>query len=66
MMAIVSPHLPGSFTKLVHARGTFIFYSPNHETKELPISQKNVWDVISRSNSICPENNLFLTDRKVL
>ena len=27
--AIVSPHLPGSFTKLVRARETFIFYFPN-------------------------------------
>ena len=27
--AIVAPHLPGSFTKLVRARETFIFYFPN-------------------------------------
>ena len=27
--AIVLPHLPGSFTKLVRARETFIFYFPN-------------------------------------
>ena len=29
--AIVSPHLPGSFTKLVRARETFIFYFPNQK-----------------------------------
>ena len=41
--AIVSPHLPSSFTKLVRARETFTFYFPNlPETKELPMSRKNV------------------------
>ena len=28
---IVSPHLPGPFTKLVRARETFIFYFPNQK-----------------------------------
>ena len=32
--AIVSPHLPGSFTKLVRARVTFIFYFPNQKRIE--------------------------------
>ena len=27
---------------------------------------KNVWDAISRSNSVGPENILFLTDNNVL
>ena len=31
--AIVSPHLPGSFTKLVRARETFIFYFPNQKRR---------------------------------
>ena len=31
----------------------------------LPMSRKNVWDAIRRSNSICPENFLFLTDHNV-
>ena len=31
--AIVSPHLPGSFTKLVRARETFIFYFPNQKLR---------------------------------
>ena len=31
--AIVSPHLPGSFTKLVRARETFIFYFPNQKQR---------------------------------
>ena len=56
--AIVSPHLPGSFTKLVRARKTFIFYFPNQK-------RRNVWDAISRSNLICPENILFLTAHNV-
>ena len=56
--AIVSPHLPGSFTKLVRARKTFIFYFPNQK-------RRNVWDAISRGNLICSENILFLTDHNV-
>ena len=31
--AIVSPHLPRSFTKLVRARGTFIFYFPSQKRR---------------------------------
>ena len=31
--AIVSPHLPGSFTKLVRTRETFIFYFPNQKQR---------------------------------
>ena len=31
--AIVSPHLPGSFTKLVCARETFILYFPNQQQR---------------------------------
>ena len=30
---VVSPHLPGSFTKLVRARETFIFYFPNQKRR---------------------------------
>ena len=56
--AIVSPNLPGSFTTLVRARKTFIFNFPNQK-------RRNVWDAISTSNSICPENILFLTDHNV-
>ena len=33
MTAIVSPHLPGSFTKLVRAREIFIFYFPNQKRR---------------------------------
>ena len=36
----------------------FIFYFPNQK-------RRNVWDAISRSNLICPENILFLTDHNV-
>ena len=31
--AIVSPHLPGSFTKLVRAREIYIFYFPNQKRR---------------------------------
>ena len=58
--AIFSPHLLGSFTKLLRERETFTFYFPNlPETKELPMSRKNVWDAISRSNWIWPEYSVF-------
>ena len=43
----------------------FYFLLSLPETKELQMSRKNVWDAISRSNSICPENILFLTDHNV-
>ena len=32
-IAIVSPHLPGSFTKLMRTRETFIFYFPNQKQR---------------------------------
>ena len=48
------------------SKGNFFFYFPNHKLKELPMSRKNVWDAISRSNSICPENILFLTHYKCI
>ena len=57
-------YLSGSFTKLVRARETFIFYFPNKKRKNYR-SRKNVWDPISRSNSIFPENILFLKDQNV-
>ena len=39
--AIVSPHLPGSFTKLVRVRETFIFYFPNQKGRNYrSMSQK--------------------------
>ena len=31
--AIVLPHLPSSFTKLVWVRETFVFYFPNHKRR---------------------------------
>ena len=62
-MGIMSPQLPGSFTKLVRTRETSIFYFPNQEgpTDE----SKNVSDAISRNNSFCTEKILFLTDHNV-
>ena len=46
-------------------KGNFYFLLSWLETKELPMSRKNVWDAISGSNSICLENILFLTDHNV-
>ena len=40
-------------------KGNFYFLLSWLETKELPMSRKNVWDAISGSNSICLENILF-------
>ena len=40
-------------------KGNFYFLLSWPETKELPMSRKNVWDAINRSNWICPENILF-------
>ena len=61
--AIVLPHLPGLFTKLVRARKLLfsIFLTRNEGTTD---ESKNVRDAISRSNSIFPENILFLTHHK--
>ena len=38
--AIVSPHLPSLFTKLVLARKTFIFYFPNQKRRNYPWVEK--------------------------
>ena len=46
-------------------KGNFYFLLSKPEAKELPMSRKNVWDAIRRSNWICPENILFLTDHNV-
>ena len=62
---IVLPYLHGSFTKLVRARETFIFYFPNQKRRNYRWVEKNVWDAISRSRSICQENILFLTHHNV-
>ena len=41
-----------SFSK----QGKLLFPTFQTRNKELPMSQKNVWDTISRSDSNCPEN----------
>ena len=46
-------------------KGNFYFLLSWPETKELTMSRKTVWDAISRSNWICPENILFLTHHSV-
>ena len=58
-----------TYTPFVHqacaSKGNFYFLLSWPETKELLMSRKNVWNAISRSNSICPENILFLTHHNV-
>ena len=58
-----------TLTRFVHQacayKGNFYFLLSQPETKELLMSRKNVWDAISRSNWICPENIVFLTDHNV-
>ena len=39
-MAIISPQLPGSFTKLVRTRETFIFYFPNQKRRNYRCVEK--------------------------
>ena len=51
------------FTKLVRARETFIFYFPNQKRRNYGWVEKTF--AICRSNSICPENTLFLTHHNV-
>ena len=46
--AIVSPQLPGSFTKLVRASETFIFYFPNQKRRNYRRVEKNVWEFAPR------------------
>ena len=53
------------FQQACACKGNFYFLLSKPERKELPMSRKNVWDAISRNNSICPENILFLTDQNV-
>ena len=58
-----------TYTPFVHqacaSKGNSYFLLSWPETKELLMSRKNVWNAISRSNSICPENILFLTHHNV-
>ena len=45
--AIVSPHLPGSFTKLVRARETFIFYFPNQKQRNYRFAIEKTFRMLS-------------------
>ena len=47
----------------LRARETFIFYFPNHKRRNYRWVEKTF--AISRSNSICPENILFVTHHNV-
>ena len=62
--AIVSPHLPGSFTKLVRARETFIFYFPNQKQRNYRWVEKT-FGMLSAGAIAFGSNILFLTDHKV-
>ena len=70
MLCIIVPNrqaVSPSFFSWVRTRLLFST-GPNQkssETEELPMSRKNVWDAINRSNSICPENILLVTHHNV-
>ena len=59
--AIVSPHLPGSFTKLVRARETLIFYFPNQKRKNYRWVEKSFGMLSAGAIEFGP-NILSLTD----
>ena len=65
--AIVSPHLPGSFIKLVRARETFIFYFPNQKrSKELPIDESKTVGMLSAGPiEFAPRIFCFVNNRKL-
>ena len=71
---VVSPHLPGSFTKLVRARETFIFFFPNQKQRNCRWVEKTLellccfWRITIKlrrrcesqiSNSLTRQNNNF-------
>ena len=51
--AIVSPHLPGSFTKLVRARETFIFYFPNQKGRKKTFGLLSAGGIEFASRILC-------------
>ena len=61
---------PATLARFIHqtcaSKRNFYFLLSWPETKELLKSQKIVWVAISRSNSIGPENILFLTHHNAL
>ena len=58
--AIVSPHLPGSFTKLVRARETSIFYFPNQKQRYYTDEWKKLLGCYQREQFNLPrENSVF-------
>ena len=48
------------------SKGNFYFLPVLTRNEGTTDESKNVWDAISRSNSICPENILFLTHYKCI
>ena len=62
--AIISPQLPGSFTKLVR-EGKLSFSTILTRNEGTSDESKNVSDAIRRSNSFCNKKILFLTDHNV-
>ena len=61
--AIVLPHWSGSFTKLVRARETFIFYFPNQKRRNYRWVEKRFG--CYQQEPIWTEKILFLTDHNV-
>ena len=52
--AIVSPHLPGPFNKLLRARETFIFYFPNQKRRNYRWVEKTLGMLSARAIQFAP------------
>ena len=69
--AIVLPHLPGSFTKLVRARETFIFCFPNQKRRDYRWVEKTfgmlsaVAIQFPREYSVCDSSQCIVNNRKL-
>ena len=62
--AIVLPHLPGSFTKLVRARETFIFYFPNQKRRNYWWVEKAFGMLSAGANSVFEPSQHIVNNRK--
>ena len=57
--AIVSPHLPGSFTKLARARETFIFYFPSQKRRNYRWVEKTLGCYLQERLNLPREYSVF-------
>ena len=69
LLSIMLPHLPSSFTKLVRARETFIFYFPNYRTtdglkKRLGCYQQEQFN-LPREYSVFDSSQCIVNNKKI-